>query len=275
MIENLQKYLLGFPPGQRPNALREYLQWLILQALDDGGYRPKLAFTGGTALRLIYGTQRFSEDLDFSLIIKKGYHSDALKDLILQRLRRWGLQAEVHQFKDERTVASFFIRFRELLQPLKLSPNVEQKMAIKVEVDKNPPSGGHVEDFLFQGPVTFLVNHYDLPSLFATKLHAFLFRRYDKGRDYYDLFFFLGKNIEPAMGLFRNAVRQTHPEEQFASWRDVLSAVRSKVFHMDEKKILADVERFLLKPEEARFLSKTVLLKAVDQALQRAASAAK
>jgi predicted nucleotidyltransferase component of viral defense system len=271
MIDVLRAHLAGVAADQRFNALREYLQRLVLQALDDASYRKNLAFVGGTALRIIYGTPRFSEDLDFSLLQPQGYDTARLNQRLLRDLERRGLPVDSSPVKDEKTVASFFIRFRDLLAPLKLAAAEGQKLSIKLEVDKRPPAGAHVEETLLPEPVICLVNHYDLPSMFATKLHAFLFRRYDKGRDYYDVFYFLGKKVQPSLNLFQNAVRQTHPEMQFPDLAALWEAVAKKAESLDEKQALKDVRPFLLNAADERFITKAYLLKAIDQARRQSA----
>lgn len=266
MIEVLRSYISGQDPQHRMNALREYLQWLTLQALDDSGYRKHLAFTGGTCLRVVFGINRFSEDLDFSLVQRNGFDIRVLNDDVLRRLVLLGLKAESGPIKDANTVQSFFLRFGELLQPLGLSAMKSEKLAIKFEVDTRPPKGGRIEEYLFQDPILFLINHFDLPSLFATKLHALLFRGYDKGRDYYDLFYFLRKKTVPSLALFQAAVKQTNPELSFPTQESIISAIREKLEGMDEKKILRDVGPFLLEPGEERFLKRDMLMGSLRQA---------
>ena len=266
MIDVLRSHISGVDPQNRLNAVREYLQWLVLQALDDSGYRKNLAFTGGTCLRVVFGIHRFSEELDFSLVQRKGFDIHALNEALLRRMGLLGLKAESGSIKDSNTVASFFLSFGELLQPLGLSPMKSEKLAIKFEVDTRPPRGGHVEEFLFQDPILFLINHFDLPSLFATKLHALLFRGYDKGRDYYDLFYFLRKKTVPSLALFQAAVKQTHPDLSFPSQESIVSAIREKLEAMDEKKLLRDVGPFLLEPGEDRFLKRDILVGSLRQA---------
>lgn len=265
MIEILRTHLASYPPHQQLNALREYIQWLILQTMDDAGFRTHLAFTGGTCLRVVFGLPRFSEDLDFSLVVKKGYDTRQLNAALLRRLGLRGLETESSAIKDQKTVASFFLRFEGLPHALGLSPMKSEKLSIKIEVDTRPHPGAVVEEYLFQEPILFMVNHLDLPSLFATKIHAILFRGYDKGRDYYDLFFFLRKKVTPSLRLFQAAVRQTHPETAFPSLESVFKAVHDKLEGMDEKRILRDVGPFLLNPEEERYLRRDLLLKSLDQ----------
>lgn len=117
-----------------------------------------------------------------------------------------------------------------------------EKLSIKFEVDTRPPSGGTVQEFLFQDPILFMISHFDMASLFATRLHAFLFRGYDKGRDYYDLFFFLRKKVVPSLGLFRAAAKQTHPDLAFPTLASVLAAIREKLEGMDETKALRECD---------------------------------
>jgi predicted nucleotidyltransferase component of viral defense system len=265
MMDSLRDALQVLPAHQRVNGAREYLQRLILQALDQEGIRKQLSFTGGTALHLIYGTQRFSEDMDFSLIDSKRYRTQHVSESLQRRLRQSGFQPEIWNFKDAKTVASFSVRFADLLYPLKLSPNKTQKLSIKFEVDKRPPAGGDVEETLIQEPFLFLSTHFTLPSLFATKLHAILFRGYTKGRDYYDLLFYLGKKIRPKLELFQNAVKQTHPERKFPSLEAVAEALRKNLKTVDENAIRRDVEPFLLDPGQARYLRKEILLKTLAQ----------
>lgn len=268
MIDVLRTHMDTKPPHQRVNAVREYLQWLILQALDDSGFRRNLSFTGGTCLRVVFGINRFSEDLDFSLVHRKGFDIQVMNEALLRRLGRLGLNPESSLVKDKNTVCSFFLRFGGLLHSLGLSALKTEKLAIKFEIDTHPPAGAVVLEFLFQDPIVFMINHFDMPSLFATKLHALLFRGYDKGRDYYDLFYFLRKKTVPALGLFQAAVKQTHPHLTFPNQDSIFMTVHKKLEEMDEKKILRDVGPFLLDPEEERFLKRATLLKSLEQAHQ-------
>lgn len=268
MIDALRAYLSPFPHEQKTNALREYLQWMILQILDEGGHRSSLVFTGGTCLRVVYGIGRFSEDLDFSRVPNVRQTRTSLNKDLLMRLNRRGLSVEVSSPDGkERAVASTWIQFQNLLSPLGLSAQKNQKLSVKLEIDQSPPQGGTVEEFFRPEPLPFLVNHFDLPSLFATKAHALLFRGFDKGRDYYDLLFFLGRKVRPHWTLFQNAVKQTHPHHSFLNPRDLWEALKNKILKMDEHRILQDVRPFLLKPQEERFLKKDVLLLAIQQAM--------
>jgi predicted nucleotidyltransferase component of viral defense system len=268
MIDNLENYLSPFPQHLRLNLLREYLQKLILKTMGDLGYLKKAAFVGGTALRVIYSSDRFSEDLDFSTLSRKGFSFKEMAELVKRSLTNYGLAIELHGLKEARVVASCFIRFPELLGQLKLSPSRVQKLSIKIEIDFNPPAGAVMEEFLVMEPFLFSLNHYTLESLFAGKLHAILFRPWAKGRDYYDLMFYLRKKPGFNFRLFKNAVLQTHPEIKFHNVAEVKELLLEKLKSADFKQIVKDVAPFLPGREQADQLTRKNMLMAVKQSFQ-------
>jgi predicted nucleotidyltransferase component of viral defense system len=266
MTENLQNYLRFFPEVQRFNYLREYLQWLILKGIDQKGYRRQMAFMGGTSLRILYHSNRFSEDLNFSLTIPRDHFKPAeLRESLKNYFNFLGLEIEISPVKTSSAVASFFIKFPHLLYYLHLSPQKEEKISIKIEVDTNPPSGWKLEEFLMTDPFLFWITHYDLPSLFASRLHAFLFRKYDKGRDYYDLLFLLRRKTDLNFQLFQNAVKQTHPEKKYSSVEEVYEEIKQKIVHTNFQEILKDARPFILDAEELQYLNPDVLIKLLEQ----------
>jgi len=244
MIDDMKDYLKEVPENQRLNYLREYLQLMILKIISDSGYKTNITFTGGTALRIIQKTDRFSEDMNFSLTNKKGYNFKKLLTTIRTGLNKYGLNCELAKIKQE-TVNSLFIKFNNLLYPLNLSSQKNQKLSIKVDIDTNPPKGGDIKEYIYQDRFYFLINHFTLESLFALKLHAFLFRTHIKGRDYYDLMFFLNKKIIPKFKLFKNAVKQTNPEHKINDINEVVKKIEIKIKNMDEKRIIRDLQPFL------------------------------
>jgi predicted nucleotidyltransferase component of viral defense system len=229
------------------------------------GFGKHLAFVGGTAIRIVYGTNRFSEDLDYSLIPGQTISFQELTEGVEKDLLRLGLSCSRSQLKDEKTVWSCFFRFSELLYPLGLSANRGQKLSLKVEVDANPPEGGRVIEHFNSGSIMFSVNHHDLPSLFAGKLHAIFFRPYTKGRDYYDLMYFLSVKTNFNMNLLKNAVRQTNPEIMVHSAGDVKVLLENRLKSIDDASIVSDLAPFLLEPEEIHYLTVKNLLHALEQ----------
>jgi predicted nucleotidyltransferase component of viral defense system len=226
------------------NRMREFLQILLLKVVYDAGYFENLAFTGGTALRVLFGLRRFSEDLDFSLISKKGYNFSKLNADLMRGLELNGFQADMKP-KEDRAVHGSFVKFPGLLKELALSALKDQKFSIKFEIDTNPPQGGHVARALVNKTFVFTVCHFELSSLFATKLHACFYRKYTKGRDFYDLLWYLGKKTVPNFVLLNNAIQQTQgqdPQITSVNLKDFLLGGISRIDFTAAKK---DVERFL------------------------------
>ncbi|MFC2079826.1 nucleotidyl transferase AbiEii/AbiGii toxin family protein, partial [Candidatus Bipolaricaulota bacterium] len=171
---------------RRKNVLREYLQAHILFSLQAGRAFEQLAFVGGTALRFLYGLRRYSEDLDFSLERSEAYDFPRLLGRIESDLTQAGFEVTMHPHEGT-PVHSAFVRFPGLLAECGLSPHPTQKLSIKIEVDTSPPAGATLQTTVINRDFLLALQHHDLPSLMAGKLHAVLSRRYTKGRDIYDL----------------------------------------------------------------------------------------
>jgi len=230
-------------------SLTEILQHLILQSLYKQNAFKYLTFTGGTALRLLYRIGRFSEDLDFSLTEKEDINLSKLASKIEQDLLLMGLEVKFYT-KDEKTVFKSDFRFSNILKEFNLSPLKDQKLTIKLEFDKNPPKGGNKEIQLVSNPISYSVSVFDLPSLFATKLHAVFYRRYTKGRDYYDLIWYLGKQIKPNLKVLNNAVKQTHPDDEEFTEANFKERLVKHLESLDFKKIKSDIERLVINKRE-------------------------
>jgi len=239
----------------KQNQLREFLQLLTLKSLEENGYFRDIAFVGGTALRIIYDLNRFSEDLDFSLFNSRNYDFDKIIESLERTYKQNNLKVSM-RLKPDKTVNSAFIRFENLLYDLGLSPLRDQKLSIKLEVDTNPPAASKSELSMVNKNYVIAINHYDLPSLFAGKCHALLFRKYAKGRDYYDLLWYLSKGIEPNYALLENAISQTESKEIKLNSETCLELLKERIREADFKKILNDLEPFLLDPSEAKYFNK-------------------
>ena len=247
------------------NALREFLQVLILRIIYDKGYFKNLSFVGGTALRLLHDLKRFSEDLDFSLIEKTGYSFKKLTGDISAELINYGLQADI-MAQDSKTVQNIDIRFKSILHRLHLSPLKSQRIFIRCEIDSNPPEGWVTQVSLINRVYIFTVTHFDLPSLYALKLHACFYRKYTKGRDFYDLIWYLGKKITPNYLLLNNAIRQTEKDDPriTVGENNYRHFLHQKIAQIDFQKVKRDVERFLEDKSELRLFDKTTILSLVE-----------
>jgi predicted nucleotidyltransferase component of viral defense system len=252
--DHLRGLVEGVPGdvNQKICIAREYLQARILQSLQEDGCFTRWAFQGGTALRFLFALPRFSEDLDFALVEGR---EDVAFERAVQRLQN-DFRAEGYETgvkcKPGRTVASAFIDFQGLLYELGLSRQRKQILSVKVEVDTNPPLGARMDTTLIRRHVTLNLYHYDKASLLSGKLHALLSRSWCKGRDLYDLLWYLADKSwpEPNMSLLNSALSQTGwkgPALEVASWRAVLL---DKLTGVDWDAARADVLPFLERTQE-------------------------
>jgi hypothetical protein len=198
------------PLGGR-NLAREYLQARILSALQRSGAMIPLAFHGGTALRFLYSHGRFSEDLDFALEGNPAsYNFRSYLQAIRSGLTPEGYRVEL-KVSDQKAVHSAFIRFPGLLFDLGLSTQRSEALAVKIEVDTHPPQGAGIATTVVRRFVVLQLQHHDKASLLSGKLNAILQRAYTKGRDVYDLLWYLSDPAwpEPNLLLLNNALAQT------------------------------------------------------------------
>ncbi len=241
-------------PQFKALCLAEFIQHLILQSLFRHGGFKNLTFTGGTALRLLYHTPRYSEDLDFSLTDKMGFEFSSLLKKIQKDLSSQQFPGEMKWY-EEKTVAKATLKFAGLLKDFGISPLKDQKVMVKLEVDCRPPDGGAKEIVLVPTPVSYQVTVFDLPSLFATKLHAVFFRSYAKGRDYYDLLWYLGKRVKPNFPLLNRAIAQSQGEGHEIHENDFAKKLIAHLEKVNFEKIRGDLSRFLIRPEELQFVN--------------------
>jgi len=198
-------------PLEGRNLVREYLQARILESLQKSGAMIPLAFHGGTTLRFLFSHGRYSEDLDFALEGNRDtYHFHKYLKAIRSSLSPEGYQIEI-KANDSKTVNSAFVRFPGLLFEMGLSPMQSEALAVKIEVDTRPPGGAGLATTVVRRFVVLQLHHHDKPSLLSGKLHAILQRSYTKGRDIYDLLWYLSDPTwpEPNLILLNNALAQT------------------------------------------------------------------
>jgi len=158
-------------PARRLNVLREYLQALILRSLHESEAFQALAFVGGTALHFLYDLRRFSEDLDFSQVTGETFAPLKWMGKLKRDLTLAGFET-LATWNAHKTVQIGWVRIGGLLKAAGLAELPAQKLSIKLEVDTRPPAGGQCERRVVTRHATFLLQHYDLPSLMAGKLHA-------------------------------------------------------------------------------------------------------
>lgn len=264
MKEDLRSRLRpGLSPGDGLNVIREYCQARILGSLQRSGAMIPLAFQGGTALRFLYSLHRYSEDLDFALERpESGYDFRKLLTAVDSELTREGYSVQT-RLNDRRTVHSAFVQFPGLLWELGFSPHRNEALSIKIEVDTRPPAGAILASTVVRRHLTLRLQHHDRSSLFAGKLQAILQRPYVKGRDLYDLVWYLSDPTWPGpnLELLNNALRQTEwpgPLLVEGSWRQ---ALRDRLQNVEWERVIADVRPFLESREEEGLLTKETVFR--------------
>lgn len=262
-------------------ALREIIQQVALLGLWRSKFFERTAFYGGSALRIIYGIDRFSEDLDFSLLeadpaFSLAYYGQALK----RELLSFGFSVEVESRtkKEKTTVQSAFLKTdtREQMISVGIKPELvkqiprNQVLKIKLEVDVTPPPGFSTEMRYLLKPIPFSVRTFTLPDMFAGKMHAVLCRQWKsrlKGRDWYDLVWFTAHHPELRLSHLEQRMRQTgHWKEPDPlteqTFRELLIG---RVKSVDVEQIKSEVEPFVSNPAALEVWSREFFLDIVKR----------
>jgi predicted nucleotidyltransferase component of viral defense system len=209
-------------------ALREILQEIALLGLWRSKFFDKAAFYGGTALRILYGLDRFSEDMDFSLLTPMDdFDLSAYTTALQKELAAFGFDVRIHQRDKsaESAVQSAFLKDNTLNQLLVIETSEEllktvhrgQILKIKLEIDTDPPPQFETHTRYLLQPIPFAVRTYTLPDLFAGKMHAILCRRWKnrvKGRDWYDLVWYAANHPQLHLAHLEQRMRQS------GHWKD-------------------------------------------------------
>jgi len=276
----LQKYSMITSEDQK-NALQEIIQEIVLMGLSRSSFFKQAAFYGGTALRVLYGLDRFSEDLDFTALNTTFKGFKHYKNNIAEALESYGFEFEfVEKIKKMPVpIESAFIKGNTSTNLLNIgilySRHKDEKTKIKLEIDTQPASGFHMDTILHTQPEPFYLETLDLPSLFSGKLHAILFRQRQiniKGRDWYDLSWFLTKGIKYNFEYLKNKIMQTTIHLNSAP--DDLSVIspttvqealhnRLKKMHIDDAK--KDIGRFIRVPSALDIWSKNYFIDVINR----------
>jgi len=262
--------------GDSLRALREVMQEIALLGLWRSKFFEKAAFYGGTALRVLYGLDRFSEDLDFSLLEKNedfdlADYSEALKRELASfgfaveiesRIKHPGTAIQSAFLKADTRTQMITVEFeRGLIQQVPRN----QVLKIKLEIDTDPPSGFSTETRYLLRPVPFAVRTFSLPDLFAGKMHAVLCREWKsraKGRDWYDLVWFAAHRPELHLSHLDQRMRQT------GHWAgpspltdaDFRGLLAGRIGRVDIDQIRREVEPFVKDPASLTLWSKEFFL---------------
>ena len=167
------------------------------------------------------------------------------------------------RMREHRAVHSAFVRFPGTLYEIGLSPHPGQVLAVKVEVDTNPPAGATTDTTLVRRHETLRLFHHDRASLLAGKLHAVLQRPYTKGRDLYDLVWYLSDPEwpPPNLALLNAALRQTGWAGMEVTPRNWRHAVAERLDRLDWNRAVSDVRPFLERDEDAELVDRDTALR--------------
>ena len=253
-------------------ALREIMQEIALLGLWRSKFFENAAFYGGTAMRVLYGLDRFSEDLDFSLIKPiPGFDIAKYLAALQKELEAFGFDVRVAQRKKalKSAVQSAFLKANTLKQLLVIETAEEilrevprgQVLKIKLEVDTDPPSGFSTETKYLLQPIPFAVRVFALPDLFAGKMHAILCRKWKtriKGRDWYDLVWYAANHPQLHLSHLEQRMRQSgHWKNTKAlSVASFKTLMLNAIEHLSVDQARREVEPFVRNPESLKIWSR-------------------
>lgn len=244
----------------RKNSIKEIVQEIVLCGLSRGGFFNEAAFYGGTALRIFYGLDRFSEDLDFSLKeINENFTFEKYIPFIEKEVNSYGLNFKVEEKAKtaDSQIKSAFLKGNTREHMLYFfdkqtadSAAANEMIKIKFEVDIHPPAGAKFENKFRLLPAPYQVSMYDMPSLFSGKLHAVICRGWQsrvKGRDLYDYVFYLSRNAAFNLEHLRNRLVQTGcvEEQHQITLEDVKIMLNERFMQIDFEQAKEDVMPFV------------------------------
>ena len=229
--------------------LREELQYLILYVMYTKMSHP-IYFMGGTKLRLSYGINRFSEDIDLALDkAALDFPSEQFFEEITKAFSEKNTGFHLHgNCNKNQNVLKIMLSFSDILYDTGFSPLPAQTLKIKIELDTNPPSFASYEKKNYSSMAgDYIVSTHDLATGFAGKLACVLFREYQKGRDYYDLRWYLEQKRKISINFpYFNANAKQQKQETFETETALLSAIEDKIKKLDISLMKVDLEKFVV-----------------------------
>lgn len=263
------------------NAIREITQSIVLIGLSRSNFFSKASFYGGTALRIFYGLNRYSEDLDFTLNVTDDTFSlTPYIESIINVAKSYGidLNIEVKNKKIKTPIESAFAKLNtyQTFITFNIDENLVSKLhkdeliKVKFEVDCNPPLGFKVESKWITEPELASVSVLNIESLFSGKLHAILCRNYKntvKGRDFYDFIFYINKKVKPNLDYLKNKLIESNKIDKDEEFNiDTLKKMLIERFEqVDFKQVRDDAQKFVMKNENLSFYCKELFIDLVNR----------
>lgn len=251
---------------QKRNAIFEVNQQVILAGLYNGGFFDVAAFYGGTCLRVFYGLQRFSEDMDFSLLApNEKFDFTKYFQPIIDEFAIVGREVEIKK-KDKKSfgkVESAFLK--DNTDVYDVSFQTDKSIKIKIEVDTQPPLSFRTEQKLLLQPHSFMTRCFALPDLFAGKMHALVYRAWKnrvKGRDWYDFEWYVRHNIP--LGFAHLAERALQFNNEVIGRETFVAQLKEKLASANMNQVKNDVLPFVRNPKELDIWSNDYFVQLVD-----------
>ena len=252
--------------NDRRNAMYEVMQEITLAGLYRGGFFDKAAFYGGTCLRIFYQMQRFSEDLDFSLVANEStFNLENYFQAIIQEFQAVGREVVITKKKKKNfgTVESAFLK--DDTETYDVAFRTEKSLKIKIEVDINPPLEFSTEQKLLLHPFSFMTRCFTLSDLYAGKMHALVFRNWKsrvKGRDWYDFEWYVRKGAVLDFNHFRIRTKQFNGID--ITKEEFIVRLKERLTTTDINMVKRDVEPFVKNPKELDIWSNDYFLQLAD-----------
>ena len=251
---------------QKRNATFEVNQQVILAGLYNGGFFDVAAFYGGTCLRIFHGLQRFSEDMDFSLLTSND-EFDFTKFLqpIIDEFAIVGREVEIKK-KDKKNfgkVESAFLK--DNTDVYDISFQTDKSIKIKIEVDTRPPLNFRTEQKLLLQPHSFMTRCFTLPDLFAGKMHALVYRTWKnrvKGRDWYDFEWYVRHNIP--LGFTHLAERALQFNNEVIERDAFITQLKDRLASANMNQVKSDVLPFVKNTKELDIWSNDYFVQLAD-----------
>lgn len=252
---------------KRRNAIFEVNQQIILAGLYNGGFFDVATFYGGTCLRIFHGLQRFSEDMDFSLLASdEGFDFTRYFQPIIDGFAVVGRQVEIKR-KDKRTfgkVESAFLK--DNTDVYDISFQTDKSIKIKIEVDTQPPLAFKTEQKLLLQPYSFMTRCMVLPDLYAGKMHALVYRAWKnrvKGRDWYDFEWYVRHNVPLDFAHLAERIRQFNQTE--IGRETFVAQLKERLATANIRQVKQDVLPFVKNPQDLEIWSNDYFVQLADK----------
>lgn len=242
----LSKYHIESDNDYR-NAIYEIMQQITLAGLYRGNFFNKAAFYGGTCLRIFHKLERFSENMDFSLLAHdKSFSLDSYFPAIINEFNTLGRNIVITKKNKQNfgKIESTFLK--DNTKVYNLAFQTDKSLKIKIEVDTNPPLKFDTEQKLLLHPFSFMTRCFTLPDLYAGKMHALAFRTWKnrvKGRDWYDFEWYVRNGIKLDFNHLQERIREFNGIKM--NKEEFITLLKKKITTTNIDMVKQDVEPFV------------------------------